>query len=193
MATETLNPNADGTTNQWSLSEGSSRSALVSDGDDDTYVYHDSSYVEGAHWWAIRIDGTTIYDADIEPGTTADFYDETDPTTNTREINSDNFDGCPALTKALITSLEIGMKASVITATKTQLFNLDDPTFPDDATINSATIHGRLSFNEDEEKSWIYQMWLVVDYTDAASTEQTLLKLKSGKITLQSGGKLTIK
>ena len=43
MATETLNPNADGSfDNPFGLSEGSSRFALVNDGDDDTYMFDES-------------------------------------------------------------------------------------------------------------------------------------------------------
>ena len=190
MATETLNPNADGTTNEYSLSAGSSRFALVNDGDDATYVYNGSNSVEGAHWWAIRIDGTTIYDADTEPGISGDMEDETDPTNFTREINSDNFSGCPTLTKALITSLEIGMKSGVTSGIAIQLFNLDNPTFPDSATINSAIIHGRLSYNDDNDDSFIFEMSLVVDYTEAVPP--TFLKLKSSALTIK-GGQLTIK
>ena len=184
MATETLTPNADGTTNQFGLSEGSSRFALVNDGDDDTYV--DGGNITAAQWWAIRIDGTTRYDADTEPG---DDNSSTSVTALTRVINSTNFSGCPTITKDLITSLEIGMKSGAGPAAKTQLFNLDNPTFPDDATINSVTINGRLSFVSGDTR--IHEISLVVDYT-AAAVEQTLTKLKSGNLKITSG-KLTIK
>ena len=141
MATETLNPNGDGTTNQFSLSTGSDRSALVNDGNDSTYVSNDDNTVEQAHWWAIRIDGTTIYDADVEPGGS---LDGTTLVNLTRVINSTNFSGCPTLTKDLITSLEIGMKTGTGPGQTAVLFTLDDPTFPDDATINSVTINTRI-------------------------------------------------
>ena len=183
MATETLNPNGDGSANNFSLSTGSDRSALVIDGDDATYL--SGGNVNGAQWWAIRIDGTTIYDADIKPG--ADNADTT-LVNFTRPINSTNFSGCPTLTKALITSLEIGMKSGAGPAAVSQLFNLDNPTFSDDATINSATINGRLSFTSTNTR--IYEMSLVVDYTETISP--TLLKLKSGSLTLK-GGTLIIK
>ena len=188
MATETLNPNADGTTNQYSLSEGSSRFALVNDGDDDTFVSNGGSPVEAAQYWAIRINGTTIYDAgtgaeDPEPGTATG----ASATALTREINSTNFSGCPTLTKDLITSLEIGQKSGVPSSI-TQLFNLDNPTFPDDATINSVTIHGRLSWASPVSK--IHEISLVVDYTEAVPP--TFLKLKSSALTIK-GGQLTIK
>jgi len=183
MATETLNPNADGTTNQYQLSGGSSRFALVNDGNDGTYVYNGYNWVEFAHWWAIRIDGTTIYDEDIEPGNEG----VTDsPEDFTREINSDNFSGCPTLTKDLITSLEIGMKSGVGPGIATQLFNIDDPTFPDDATINSATINAYLSY--DPNDSFIYYMSLVVDYTAVVSGYgNDVVGIDSGDISTVSG------
>ena len=188
MATETLNPNAVGSTNSYSLSAGSgdaAKTALVNDGDDATYAYHSGNFIEATQSWAIYIDSTYIEDNGV-PGaatgaTAADF---------TVEINSTNFSGCPTLTKDLITSLEIGLKSGTASFIASQTFNLDNPTFPDDATINSATIHGRLSWASATTK--MYEISLVVDYTEAAPTEQTLLKLKSGKITLQ-GGQLTIK
>ena len=182
MATETLNPNADGTTNGFGLSEGSSRFALVNDGDDDTYVY--GGNVVLTQWWNIRIDGTTIDDTADEPG------DDNDGSVAafTREINSTNFSGCPTLTKDLITSLEIGMRSGAGPATKTQLFNIDNPTFPDSATINSATIHGRLSWATTDTR--IHEISLVVDYTSA--TSPTLTKLTSGKMKINSGN-VTIK
>ena len=98
MATETLNPNAVGSTNSYSLSAGSgdaAKTALVNDGDDATYAYHSGNWIEATQRWYIRIDGTTIYDADIEPG--AEGVSDS-PENFTREINSDNFDGCPTLT-----------------------------------------------------------------------------------------------
>ena len=186
MATETLNPNADGTTNEYSLSTGSSRFALVNDGSDATYVSNNDNTVEVAHWWAIRIDGTTIYDADIEPGAAGEMMDETDPTNFTREINSDNFSGCPTLTKALITSLEIGMKSGGDAGEEaTQLFNLDNPTFPDSATINSATIHGRLS---GDTIAIIFEISLVVDYTAVVSGYgNDVIGIDSGDISTVNG------
>ena len=186
MATETLNPNGDGTTNQFSLSTGSDRSALVTDGDDATYVA--GGNVDGAQWWTIVIDGTTIYDNDgssYEPSSNNNSATITD---FTRAINSTNFSGCPTITKALITSLEIGMKSGAGPSVKTQLFNIDNPTFSDDATINSVTINGRLSWVVHD--TWIHEISLVVDYTAVISP--TLLKLKSGTLTLK-GGTLTIK
>jgi len=182
MATETLNPNADGTTNQFGLSEGSSRFALVNDGDDDTYV--DKGNVGGAQWWAIRIDGTTIYDADIEPGSN----NGGSAVAFTREINSTNFSGCPTITKDLITSLEIGMKASSGGSVSTQLFNLDNPPvfFPDDATINSATIHARLSYASSQTR--MHEISLVVDYTAVVSGYgNDVIGIDSGDISTVSG------
>ena len=47
MATETLNPNAVGSTNSYSLSAGSgdaAKTALVNDGDDATYAYFIVTY-----------------------------------------------------------------------------------------------------------------------------------------------------
>ena len=73
-------------------------------------------------------------------------------------------------------------------ACNSQTFNLDDPTFPDDATINSVTINGRLSYASATTK--IYEISLVIDYTEAVST--TLTKLTSGNLKITSG-KLTIK
>ena len=187
MATETLNPNAVGTDNGYSLSAGSgdaAKTALVNDGDDSTYAYWNSN-IELTQRWYIRIDGTTILDASApssDKGASAGIF--------TRVINSTNFSGCPTITKALITSLEIGQKSGTAHFINHQLFNLDNPTFSDDATINSVTIHGRLSF--DSNQSRIHELSLVVDYTEAAVTEQTLLKLKSGTLTLK-GGTLTIK
>ena len=184
MATETLNPNADGTTNQYSLSTGSSRFALVNDGDDDTYVYNSPNPIHAAHWWAIRIDGTTIYDADVEPGGSLDAT----LTNFTREINSTNFSGCPTLTKDLITSLEIGMKAGVTSGTATQLLNLDNPTFPDSATINSVTIHGRLSWESSSADTRIHEISLVVDYTaEASGYGNDVIGIDSGDISTVSG------
>ena len=187
MATETLNPNAVGTSNGYDLSAGSgdaAKTALVNDGDDDTFVSNGSSYVEAAQYWAIRINGTTIYDAGSpEPGTDT----STSATALTRVINSTNFSGCPTINKDLITSLEIGMKSGV-PSSLTQLFNLDNPTFPDDATINSVTIHGRLSWASNVSK--IHEISLVVDYTE--DVPPTFLKLKSSALTIK-GGTLTIK
>jgi len=187
MATETLNPNAVGTSNGYALSAGSgdaAKVALVNDGDDDTYA-HVTSYIEGTQQWYIVIDGTTIQSSG-SPGTAT----TSSPGDFTRVINSTNFSGCPTLTKALITSLEIGLYSGTASFIASQLFNLDDPTFPDDATINSVTINGRLSFASYVTK--IHEISLVVDYTEAASTEQTLLKLKSGSLILK-GGTLLIK
>jgi hypothetical protein len=184
MATETLNPNGDGTTNGFSLSTGSDRSALVNDGDDATYLNHGGPSAAG--WWAIIIDSSTIYDADTEPGGSLDAT----LTNFTRVINSTNFSGCPTLTKDLITSLEIGLKFGAGPSQNSQLFNLDNPTFSDDATINSATINGRLSYTSSNLR--MYELSLVVDYTEPVAVEQTLLKLKSGTLTLK-GGTLIIK
>ena len=186
MATETLNPNAVGTSNGYHLSAGSgdaAKTALVNDGDDATYAYHSGNFVEGTQSWAIYIDSTYIEDNGV-PGaatgaTAADF---------TRVINSDNFSGCPTLTKALITGLEIGLKSGTGFFINYQTFNLDDPTFPDSATINSVTINGRLSYASSQTR--MHEISLVVDYTEA--TSPTLTKLKSGTLTLKSGT-LTIK
>ena len=185
MAIETLNPNAVGTDNGYSLSAGSgdaAKTALVNDGDDATYAYWQSN-IEATQKWMIRIDGTNINDSG-EPGTatgeSADAF--------TRVINSTNFSGCPTLTKALITSLEIGQHSGTASFVNQQLFNLDDPTFPDDATINSVTIHGRLSFASLQSR--IHELSLVIDYTEA--TSPTLTKLTSGKMKINSGN-VTIK
>ena len=180
MATETLNPNADGTTNGFGLSEGSSRFALVNDGDDDTYVY--GGNVVLTQWWNIRIDGTTIDDKAGEPG------DDNDGSVAafTREINSTNFSGCPTLTKDLITSLEIGLKSGTASFIASQTFNLDNPTFPDDATITSATIHGRLSWASATTK--MYEISLVVDYTaEASGYGNDVVGIDSGDISTVSG------
>ena len=183
MATETLNPNAVGTSNGYALSAGSgdaAKVALVNDGDDDTYVYA-SNYIEGTQQWYIRIDGTNIQSSG-SPGTDTG----TSATALTRVINSTNFSGCPTITKALITSLEIGMKSGAGPSVKTQLFNIDNPTFPDDATINSVTINGRLSFASYVTK--MYEISLVVDYTETAATvTPTSLKLESGSLILKGG------
>jgi hypothetical protein len=188
MATETLNPNAVGTSNGYALSAGSgdaAKVALVNDGDDTTYAYA-SNFVELAQKWYIRIDGGYIQDAGGEPGAGTG----TSATALTRVINSTNFSGCPTLTKALITSLEIGLYSGTASFVNSQTFNLDDPTFPDGATINSVTINGRLSFASYQTR--IHEISLVVDYTEPASTEQTLLKLESGSLILK-GGTLIIK
>ena len=186
MATETLNPNAVGTTNLYSLSAGSgdaAKVALVNDGDDATYAYA-GNFVELAQKWYIRIDGGYIQDAGGEPGADTG----TSATALTRVINSTNFSGCPTLTKALITSLEIGIYSGTASFIKSQTFNLDDPTFPDSATINSVTINGRLSYASTQTR--IHEISLVVDYTAAVST--TVTKLTSGNIKITSG-KLIIK
>jgi len=183
MATETLNPNAEGDENGYTLSEGSGdKYKLINDGDDDTYLYA-TSPVGVAQLWRIRIDDTTIGD-DSAPG---DSVDET-ITAFTREINSDNFDDCPTLTKDLITSLQIGFRSGIGPSVTNLTVNIDNPTFPDSATINSATINGRLSTSLNTIR--IHEISLVVDYTEA--TSPTLTKLKSGTLTLKSGT-LTIK
>ena len=178
MATETLNPNADGTTNGFGLSEGSSRFALVNDGDDNTYVY--GGNIVGAQWWYIRIDGSNLADDDVEPGSN----NNGSVAAFTRPINSTNFSGCPTLTKDLITSLEIGMRSGGGPGAATQFFNLDNPTFPDDATINSATIHGRLSWASATTK--MYEISLVVDYTSAGYGND-VVGIDSGDISTVSG------
>ena len=186
MATETLNPNAVGTTNEFSLSAGSgdtAKVALVNDGDDATYV-ESTAGPTLAQYWAIRINGTTIYDADVEPG---ENNSSTSLVNLTRVINHTTFSGCLPLTTALITSLEIGMKASSGGSVSYQLFNLDNPTFPDDATINSATIHARLSLVSN--KTRIHEISLVVDWTEFIPTGLTI---NSGTVTLK-GGNITIK
>ena len=190
MATETLNPNAVGTSNGYLLSAGSgdaAKTALVNDGDDATFAYT-SNFVESAQRWYIRIDGTYIIDVDVHPNTQPGTNTGTSATALTRVINSTNFSGCPTLTKALITSLEIGMRSGTGPSQASQLFNLDNPTFPADATINSATINGRLSWESGDTR--IHEISLVVDYTEAVSP--TLTKLKSGRLILKSG-KLIIK
>ena len=186
MATETLNPNAVGSSNGYSLSAGSgdaAKTALVNDGDDATYAYHSGNFIEAAQNWYIRIDGTSIQSPDSPRAATG-----TSATALTRVINSTNFSGCPTLTKALITSLEIGLYSGTASFINAQTFNLDNPTFPADATINSATIQGRLSWESNTTR--IHEISLVVDYTEAVSP--TLLKIKSGTLTLKSGT-LTIK
>tara|TARA_R110002051_G_scaffold87504_1_gene153862 strand:+ start:843 stop:1394 length:552 start_codon:yes stop_codon:yes gene_type:complete len=183
MATETLNPNGNGTYSGFSLSEGSDRSALVNDGDDATYLNHGGPQAAG--WWYIIIDGTSIYDADTEPGGS---LDGTTLVNLTRVINSTNFSGCPTLTKDLITSLEIGMRFGAGPSQQHQTLNIDNPTFSADATINSATINGRLSYTSSNLR--MYELSLVVDYTEPVSP--TLLKLKSGRLILK-GGTLLIK
>jgi hypothetical protein len=171
MATETLDPN------------GGTGYGDVSDGDDATYWEGGTLYA--AQWWAIKIDGTTIYDDDVEPGAN---NNSTSLVNLTRVINSTNFSGCPTITKALITSLEIGMKSGTGPSQASVLFELDNPSFPADATINSVTINGRLSFVS--YKTRIHEISLVVDYTEVIPP--TLLKIKSGTLTLKSGN-LTIK
>ena len=187
MATETLNPNAVGTSNGYHLSAGSgdaAKTALVNDGDDATYAYHSGNFVEGTQTWYIRIDGTNIQDDGFNPGTAT----TSSPGDFTRVINSDNFSGCPTLTKALITGLEIGLRSGTGFFINYQTFNLDDPTFPDSATINSVTINGRLSYASSQTR--MHEISLVVDYTEA--TSPTLTKFTSGNLKITSG-KLIIK
>tara|TARA_R110002167_G_scaffold29644_1_gene98856 strand:+ start:307 stop:819 length:513 start_codon:yes stop_codon:yes gene_type:complete len=165
MATETLNPN------------GGTSYADMSDGDDATF-YSSTSNVGAAQRWKINIDGTNI--SSTAPGDTLDgTIDDL-----TQEINSTNFSGCPTLTKALITSLQIGFTAGAgPSAYGYRLFDIENPTFSDDATINSATIHGRLS--RPVSPALLHEISLVVDYTEPVPP--TLLKIKSGNLTLKSG------
>ena len=78
------------------------------------------------------------------------------------------------------------MKSGVGPGIATQLFNIDDPTFPDDATINSATINAYLSY--DPNDSFIYYMSLVVDYTAVVSGYgNDVVGIDSGDISTVSG------
>jgi hypothetical protein len=185
MATETLNPNAVGTTNGYSLSAGSgdaAKTALVNDGDDATYAYHSGNFVEAAQKWYIRIDGGYIQAGAGNPGA------DTGASAGafTFAINSTNFSGCPTLTKALITSLEIGLYSGTASFINSQTFNLDNPTFPDDATINSVTINGRLSYASTQTR--IHEISLVVDYTaEASGYGNDVVGIDSGDISTVSG------
>ena len=184
MATETLNPNAEGDENGYTLSEGSGdKYKLINDGDDDTYLYYTTN-VASIQLWKINIDGSEKTDVSA-PGASVDGT----ITAFTREINSTNFSGCPTLTKDLITSLQIGFRSGGGPGAATSItVNIDNPTFSDDATINSATIHGRLAVVGGDMR--IHEISLVVDYTEV--TSPTLTKLKSGYLKM-TGGKLTIK
>jgi hypothetical protein len=178
MATETLNPNAEGDENGYTLSEGSGdKFALINDGDDGTYLHYNTN-APSIQLWKINIDGSEKTDGSA-PGASVDDT----ITAFTREINSTNFSGCPTITKALITSLEIGIYSGTSSFINSQTFNLDDPTFPDSATINSVTINGRLSYTSAQTR--LHEISLVVDYTE--DSDLSFLKILSGNINIQSG------
>ena len=182
MATETLTPNGDKTAG-WTPSTAGDHYVLVIDDDDDTYNTWPSAIPPVAPRFV-------VYETDTErtgPALTL----PSSVTAVTQAVNSTDFSGLGTITKTSLTNLSIGGRQGTGAGIGYDVYTLSNPTFDDDATINSATIHARIS--KSGALFRIHEISLVVDYTAAAvAVGQTLLILKSGNLKI-TGGKVIIK
>ena len=179
MAIETLTPNGDKTAG-WTPSTAGDHYVLVIDDDDDTYNTWPSAIPPVAPRFV-------VYETDTErPGPALTLPSSV--TAVTQAVNSTDFSGLGTITKTSLTNMSIGARQGTAGHVYYDAYTLSNPTFSDDATINSATIHARISKSGSSFR--IHEISLVIDYTEASSP--TLTKLKSGYLKM-TGGKLTIK
>jgi len=181
MATETLTPNGD-KIEEWTASAGSDHYALVNDDDDDTYNTWPSAVPPVAPKFI-------VYETDTlrnGPALTL----PSSVTAVTQAVNSTDFSSLGTITKTSLTNLSIGGRQGTGGSLGLEAYTLSNPTFSDDATINSATIHARISKTGSSFR--IHEISLVVDYTEVVADRQTLLILKSGNLKI-TGGKVIIK
>ena len=181
MATETLNPNGDKIA-EWTVSAGSDHYVLVNDDDDDTYnTWPGSGPPVNTKFIVYETDTLRNGPALTLPSSV---------TAVTQAVNSTDFSGLGTITKTSLTNLSIGGRQGTGGSLGLEAYTLSNPTFSDDATINSATIHARISKSGSSFR--IHEISLVVDYTEVVIAVTSLTKLKSGRLTLK-GGTLTIK